>query len=314
MEHSLLSIIVPTHDNEQTLARCLNSILNQEYSDFEVILVDDGSTDQTPAICARYANRDKRIKYYGRESQGVSATRNFAVSHACGELIMFVDGDDYVSRTFCKDAIQNQQQYNSDIVEFGYTRLQEDGDRNIFFAFDMPSGPLTREQLMAKLMVDSYLWNKLYRKSLFDDVRFPINHSYEDSAVLYKLCEKAQRISFLHKSNYTYVYSKGSITANYSPDNIRDQFKAAINLMDFLQDKYPSAYDENRVELLKFSVRYLVYCTLNSDVKLTKRADFVLRKLVNVSDLPIKYKIIVTLYRTWPFLTTKILRVKQLLK
>lgn len=311
VEESFLSIVVPTHNNEKTLERCLNSILNQEYSNYEVVLVDDGSTDLTSSICQRFSQQYARIKYYKRENQGVSATRNFAVEHAVGDFIMFVDGDDYVTKTFCSDAINNQRQYNSDIVEFGYTRLLAKDNYNVFFAFNTLNGLITKEQMMSKLMIDSYLWNKLYRKSLFDNIRFPIGQSYEDSAIIYKLIDKAQQLSFIRKSNYVYAYSQGSITTNYASSNIRDQFKSATSLMGFLQDKYPVAYNSNRVNLMRVAVRYLTYCNDDYDVELTNKADQILRKIVNISEISLKYKVIVMMYRVWPALLKRIIRTKR---
>ena len=127
----IISIIVPIYNSEKYLERCINSILNQTYTNFELILINDGSKDSSLKICRKYASKDNRIVVIDKENEGVSIARNMGIQRAKGELISFVDADDYIEKTFLEDMLNVMSKYNVDYVTCGYNRVYDDHTEHI---------------------------------------------------------------------------------------------------------------------------------------------------------------------------------------
>ena len=167
-----VSIIVPVYNAELTIGRCVESILNQDYTDFELLLVDDGSPDNSGAICDAYAARDSRVRVFHQENSGVSASRNLALDRAQGTYLQFLDSDDWITPDATSSLVRAMESGPCDMVISDFyrvvgERLSQKGDID-------EDGIMTREEFAAHMMEDpadfyyGVLWNKLYRRAIVE--------------------------------------------------------------------------------------------------------------------------------------------------
>ena len=216
----LISVIVPVYKVEQYLDRCVESIVNQTYSNLEIILVDDGSPDNCPAMCDAWAARDSRIRVIHKENGGLSDARNAGMAVASGELTGFIDSDDWIRTDMYQLLWENMRQHSSDISACGVEMVFEDGS---------PSRMLTRpgncvlntEDALLTLIEETKLkqpvWYKLYKTALIVDLRFPVGRYHEDAFWTYQAVGRAGRISVFDAPCYYYTQRAGSIMgAGYS--------------------------------------------------------------------------------------------------
>lgn len=305
-----ISVIVPVYNIQSRLAKCLNSLIHQTYSNIEIVLVNDGSTDDSLSVCEDFAQTDDRIKIVNEDNHGLSFARNNGLDHATGNYVMFVDSDDYVSKTFCEDALDNAKQFGSDLVFFGYRRI-ENGKSTDNLLYGNYSGKLDKRQIMDKLFVDGYAWNKIYKRSLFDNIRYPVNQNFEDLPVSYRIVDKADKISYCAKVNYYYVASNGSIVSNMTPKNIADQFASALSFMDYLQDNYPNIHRKNISRLLETAIRYCTYCPKSFNQEYYRRAHDLLKNEPIPPDFNRSHKTIMALFKISAPLTKMLLFVRR---
>ena len=292
----LISVVVPVYNVAQYLPRCIDSLLKQTYSNIEIIIVNDGSTDTSLDICKKYASLDKRIKIITQGNQGLSVARNTGIKNAQGNYLMLVDSDDYVSPSFCADAVGNQRRYHSDVVIFGYARVTGGQEYQRLIA-DKQAGELSKEEAMDYSVENSYAWNKLYRKSLFDDIEYPKGRYYEDGFTTYKLFAQAKVISYIPNVNYFYVENGNSIVASKSSKIIADQFEAIANQFDFLHENYPRVFANNINELIIKALRYCTFCPKSYNRGLYKRAYRVLKDNPIPKNIEKRYKVTMGLFK-----------------
>lgn len=218
---ALVSIIVPIYKVEPYLKRCVESLRKQSYENIEIILVDDGSPDSCPVICDEYAKQDSRIRVIHQENGGLSAARNAGIEAARGEYLSFVDSDDYVAEDFIESLYELLQESGAVIAQcrFAYVHgeeLSSEKNRN----WTIYRGESLMEQLYAKEEWATYFvvaWNKLYRREVFQEIRYPVGRIHEDEATTYQLFHIGKRLAFLDRALYGYfVENTGSITATFS--------------------------------------------------------------------------------------------------
>lgn len=212
MVKDMVSIIVPVYNVEGYIDRCLQSMAAQTYASLEIILVNDGSTDNSGAICERYCQTDPRFHYYCKENEGVSAARNYGMVHASGEYYMFVDSDDYIDPDMIEQMVRVSQKEQADIVQCFYRMEFRFG----FFNRIAPSYQVLDQLQALRLLlkntkVNNYPWGKLYRAKVFQDVEFPAKwRVFEDVCTVFKLFMNAETIVTMPQRFYHYVQRKGS--------------------------------------------------------------------------------------------------------
>lgn len=216
MSNPLISIIVPVYNVEEFLPKCIDSILAQTYENLEIILVEDGTKDNSGQICDAYAEKDSRIKVIHKENGGLSSARNAGMDVARGEYFGFVDSDDWIEPETYECLMTVAQKYDADLVCGGrYDVDGTTGERTIGLC------PKREECISAMEMLgrvctwdncDSAAWDKLYRRRLFDEIRYPLGMYSEDIAIFYKLMEKANRVALCPKPLYNYLHRANSIT------------------------------------------------------------------------------------------------------
>lgn len=209
-KNDLISIIVPIYNVEKYLRMCLDSIENQTYSNLEVLLIDDGSTDDSGKICQEYVARDSRFRYIKKENGGASDARNFGIDRASGEYLSFVDSDDWLAPTYVEDLYQVAKRTHADTVVAHYTIYnEEDRHYHVHIWDDYYEKTYTGKELVLELPsleLNGYIfitsWGILFNRRLFKHIRFPKGKVIEDSWTNYKLFFKSERITYIHKEIY----------------------------------------------------------------------------------------------------------------
>lgn len=235
-----ISVIVPVYRTEPYLARCVDSILAQSHRDLELILVDDGSPDNCPALCDAYARRDPRVKVIHRENGGLSAARNTGLDAAGGAWIAFVDSDDWVEPDFLEYLLLGAKGCGADLAVCAYWR--EGSARQERLGYDRSACLTARqalEELLRETRLSNHAWNKLYCHQLFDGIRFPEGRVYEDVAVTYRLVERASAVAVLPEAKLHYRANPDGIAESGSLENHLDYWAAAKGRCDALLPRYP---------------------------------------------------------------------------
>lgn len=238
----LITLIIPVYMVESYLDRCISSIVRQTYENLEIILVDDGSKDSCPAICDRWARKDKRIRVIHRENGGLSAARNSGIETAQGEYLAFVDSDDFVSEEFIEALYQACKCTGSQIAQCRYEYVDGDvmtKDREevtepteVFSGKEMIKGMSWRDGAY-----NVVAWNKLYHKSVFEGVRYPEGRIHEDEATTHKLFYQAEQVAFVYRYLYGYYTGGTSITRDKFSLKRLDWEWAVRNRLTFLKER-----------------------------------------------------------------------------
>ena len=201
--NQLVSIIIPVYNVALYLERCLNSVLSQTYENYEVIIVNDGSTDNSLEICKRYSKQYKRIKTYDQVNQGVSAARNFGLSRANGEYICFIDADDFVSDIYIDTLYTNMIMTNADISICNSTR---DGifDKRVDGKIEKWNNEQGIRHFLQNETIDLTVWGKLFKKSVLQNLEFKKIKIGEDQIYLFQALENSRIIVYSNVKLYCY--------------------------------------------------------------------------------------------------------------
>lgn len=221
-----VSIIVPIYNAQQHISNCLTSIINQDYKNLEIILVDDGSTDNSFRICEGYAEKDSRIRLIYQENMGPGSARNHGIDCATSEFITFVDSDDFLEKNYVSSLVNQQQKFDSDI-SISFYKIFDDESYHLVMdpvpgdtKYDGIYEPNELLDIFSRTipMEDSVPWNKLYKISLFKHIRYPEHQvTGEDTFTTWRLMLFANRVSFQNIITYNYrVHRKDSITGKTS--------------------------------------------------------------------------------------------------
>ncbi len=215
--NDLVSIIIPAYNVEKYVEKCINSVVNQTYERLEIIVINDGSTDNTKKILEQKAKKDKRIKIISQHNRGLSAARNTGIKSAKGEYIAFIDGDDIIEPNFIESNILNIKQHKSDISVCGFTTITASNKKTGCNYEKTINGTNATIQLLTRQEnVDIIACNKLYKKNLFvgNNIFYPENEIHEDTLTTYKLYSKAEKVSYIKPPLYNYYKRSGSITTS----------------------------------------------------------------------------------------------------
>ncbi len=241
MDSKLISVIVPIYKVEKYLDRCINSIINQTYHNLEILLVDDGSPDNSGKICDEYAQKDKRIKVIHKQNGGLSDARNAALKIAQGDYIGFVDSDDYIKEDMFETLFRLSEENNAEISIVSYYELIE--DRLISVRDSGELQIMDKIEAIKELLIDtkiqSYAWNKLFKKELFNGITFPTGKNFEDIATTLILFEKCNKVVLLEEPKYYYIRRNDSIVGIRNYKTYYDYLEVIKDKYFYLKDKYP---------------------------------------------------------------------------
>ena len=258
MKNELISVIVPIYNCEKYLDKCIESIVNQTYKNLEILLINDGSTDNTGNICKNWSKKDKRIKVTNKENGGISDARNKGLELSSGKYISFVDSDDYLEL---------------DMIEKLYNNLIEnDADMSICDFYEEFNNRTIIKEPKEKYFVNEgnekyynlygehrgrivYPWNKIYKKSLFDGLKYKKGKIYEDSFIICDLLKKANKVSYYLEPLYHYIQREGSLIHTFKYNR--------FDFIEMLEERLLFFEKENLPELLYDTNKRLLNTTIN---------------------------------------------------
>ena len=236
----LISLVIPVYNVEKYLDKCMESVLAQTYDNFEVILVDDGSTDNSGKMCDEYAQKDSRITVYHKPNGGLSDARNFGVEHCNGELVSFIDSDDYVTEDYLEYLWYLMEKYSCKVSCAGNIQIFEGR------SFSLKKNQITEIKLNTAKALERICYTsvsacaRLYQKELLLKHPFPVGRLYEDMANTYKVIAECNYVVFSDKQIYIWVQRESSITHSGINEKLLDIFWAADHLNQFLSENFPS--------------------------------------------------------------------------
>lgn len=241
MGNPTLSIIVPVYRVEKYIDACIESILKQDFSDFELILVDDGSPDGCGLICDDYARRDCRIKTIHQSNQGLSGARNTGIAIAQGDYLTFVDSDDTVSKdAFAPNMALLKKDLSIDLLEYPVFIEFGSAEQRIWktAAFHW-RGNIFKRWIQSQGYEHSYAWNKIYKRELFNNIRFPYGKTFEDIYTLPEILKVAQHYLRSDQGLYYYLAREGSISRKRNYEQYEQLLLAYYRLYQYI-DSEPS--------------------------------------------------------------------------
>lgn len=249
-EDRLISVIIPVYNVSEYIGQCFESVLHQTYNNIEIIAVDDGSTDESPDICDKYAEKYDNFFVIHQENQGLAGARNTGLINSHGEVIMWVDGDDYVAGNFCEEAARAFENGDPDIVCFGNYDLDAGtGDIRVGFSYKEEYTADTVSAMKAltvpqesdnDLKIGDSVCTKAFRRAVFNGVSFPVGSRQEDLATMYRLIDKASSVKMIPAVTYYYRINRyGSLTNTKAFENSCDMMYAETARFEFLTDNYP---------------------------------------------------------------------------
>ena len=234
-----VSIIVPVYNVEKYIYECVDSLLNQTYSDTEIILVDDASPDACPSICDEYALKDTRIKVIHKENGGLSDARNAGLDIATGDYVLFVDSDDYIVSDMVEQLMYMTEKSGVDIAACGYSGDVEALSVGVSDDYCIASAEKALKYILVEKRMNTSASTKLFAKSLFEDVRFPVGKIYEDYATIYKTFHRAGKIAYTEAKKYYYRPNPAGITGGKFYKKQLQYFEISDEVMGFVREQYP---------------------------------------------------------------------------
>lgn len=240
-----ISVIIPIYNVENYLEKCIESVINQTYKNLEIILVNDGSTDGCKEICDRYKASDKRIKVIHKKNGGISDARNWGIDNATGDYVAFLDSDDWIDLGLYENLYNNIIKEKCDISMCNYKRTYDNksnlkhSDKKVIY---------TNHEILKELYTDKQIlivvvWNKLFKKELFNSFRFPVGKIHEDEYLIPSVLYKANKIVYLEKELIYYRITPNSIMNSKFNEN-------RLFYLDIL-DMRNTFYEDNKLWKLR---------------------------------------------------------------
>lgn len=274
----LVSVVIPVYNVEPYLHECVASVVEQTYTNIEIILVDDGSTDSSGTLCDEFALSDSRICVFHKKNGGLSDARNYGILRSHGSLISFIDSDDYVSPDYIMHLYQALVRGKTDIAATSICIFREGEppkepkrDTSEFHVYDACEA---LEDMLYMRHLEPNAFPKIYKKELFDTIQYPVGKLYEDIATTTKLIDKAGKIAYLDEKDYYYRIRPNSIqTASFNPKklDLLDQLNVVKSIV---QTKYPSAinayYSKEQSALFNLYMN-INRCDIKENLKIADR-------------------------------------------
>ena len=263
-----ISVIIPIYNVEKYLKRCIESIIKQTYSNLEIILVDDGSPDGCAKICDEYKNKDERIVVIHKKNGGLSDARNAGLKVATGEIISYIDSDDYVDLDMYEKMTKAMEEKNADIVVCGTNIDYEDGHTKVKCEKEEKS--FNREEALIELnsfkSFDMAVWNKLYKREVVDNIEFPVGKKREDSFVMYHYFARAKKVVIINQAKYHYFQRSNSISRGKNVTH--DYIEGSKSQKEFFEKNFPDLnYVGNTAYAFSYIATYNRY--IKNELKMT---------------------------------------------
>ena len=260
-----ISVIMPVYNVENYIEKSIESVINQTLKDIEIIIVNDGSNDNSKTIIEKYLKKYTNIKYFEKENGGLSSARNYGLKYANGEYIAFLDSDDYIEQNMYEEMYNVAQNENADMVECDFIWEYPNKKKN-----DIGRTYFSKKEAIEKARVVA--WNKIIKKEVIEKtkVQFPMGLRYEDIEFFYKIVPHLNKISFVKKCFVHYIQRKNSI-ANTQNIRTKEIFKVLDNVIKYYKENY--LYEEYKEELEYTYIRILLCSSLKRICKIDNKYD-----------------------------------------
>ena len=260
----MISWIIPVHNTEKYLRECLDSVVTQEFDDYEVIIVDDGSSDQSGQICDEYEKKYDKVHVLHQGEEGVSIARNKAIKMAEGEYLAFMDSDDYVESDYLQKLYTTAISTKADIVVCNHRRVTENRE----LLEERPSVGGIKEYttyeamdaLIEDAIIKSFVWDKLFRREVFEGVSFPEGRYNQDIAIMHEVFGNAKKIVRIDVVLYYYRQHSTSILNSRGEKLNGDQFLAFSDRLNYIKENYKGLYPKMLKVYMMYAMSY--YCWL----------------------------------------------------
>ena len=268
----MISIILPIYNVEKYLEECLESIRNQSYKDYELIIVNDGSTDESGKIVEDYRDKFKYVKIINQENKGISEARNTGLKYAKGEYILFVDSDDYLRKDTLEKLINTALETNSDIVISNYYLYFHNGN-DIKHLKHMPKKKTYSNNEVINLMllnkIQGHVWNKLFKYSLLNKINFEFEKDriIEDIFPIFKAVNSASKIVYIDEALYFYRQREESLVNKRNKKLTEDYYHAAISIIKYIKENKIKVKEESLRAFKAEVFSYFIYHYTNEDIK-----------------------------------------------
>lgn len=251
----LVSIIVPVYNVEKYLRNCVESILQQTFENFELLLIDDGSPDKCGKICDEFALTDSRVKVFHQENKGLSAARNVGIEMSRGDFLTFIDSDDFIFPHYLEKLISACTDNDADMAVCDFVRCSSNDTLNdmVEVYLDKHTEIFSNQRMSVFFTtnkISTTAWGKLYKRTLFEDVRYPLGKYNEDIFVTYMIVHFSRNVVF---SDYQgYVYRKNELSIMNEPFSLKkiDPIEGCLERAGFIEREYP--------ELKKYAYRSII--------------------------------------------------------
>lgn len=268
MQNEIVSIILPVYNAEQYIAECVDSVIKQSYSNWELIIIDDGSTDNTEKEINSFLQEDSRIKYYRIQNSGVSNARNYGLDKTSGKWIFFLDADDYLDENCLQKSISVSTTYNADIVVMSHYELDDLKNKckknNKFEQTEL----LNKDEIMQNFLMTNKIgweiWGKLFRRDLLKKLYF--NKSLrigEDAVFLVSVLKRSSTLVLLKEYGYYYRLNTSSVMAQNFSDKNFDTIAAISKIYEEVEEMYSFEADA-------FKLKYYIWFLRNFNYKVTE--------------------------------------------
>lgn len=261
----LISIIVPVYNVEIYLEKCLDSIINQTYDNLEIILINDGSTDLSGDICDKYARNDNRIRVIHKKNEGQSIARNIGLELAKGDLIGFIDSDDFIDLKMYESLYKSMKENDADIIECAVEKIYEDKvlreETGRIFSFSGNEAlTIHLDPALSKIKPRAAVWSRLYDKKVVKDIRFPEGKIHEDYYYTYRALLNCEKYCWLDRCLYSHIYTNISSTTQqrFNKKDLAkiEMYKERMEYLNSINLKELSIYAEKNYYLLLLQYYY----------------------------------------------------------
>ena len=310
----LITVIINVYNREDLIKKCLESVINQTYKNLEILIINDGSTDNTLKICESY--KDERIRIITTKNLGLSKSRNIGIENSKGEYLYFVDSDDFIEKDVIEYLYNLIKKYNlklstctpKTIYNYNFNVKNKKEKIDVIDSYEMLKKVVLAEDTAGTT------WNKLYKKELFNNIRFE-NRIINDIVVTYKLVIEAGKIVYSNQKKYYYLKHKNAMTIKEYKEKNRaiDLYKASFERYEYIKKIYPN-FIENDIGMIRNILK--VYLTDNKEVEKylqEERAMELFKKVFSyrilLSKISIKFKITIILFKIFPKIYKKIAKI-----
>lgn len=309
----MISIVIPVYNSELNLNRCISSISSQDYYNFEILIVNDGSTDETDSICKEMTKRNCKIKYFSQNNFGPGSARNLAMKHASGEYLIFIDSDDTVEQGYFKKIVEIFENWNGNVIQFGYQTL----DNNL----NKVSKKIVKESVVIydsceivrsygnSIKMDMFLWSKAFRRDSFGGLFFKDYYYGEDQLFLTNYFYNQNQILIHNGCFYNYILSKNSLVrSSFNVTKIDGIFSARDMYVCHCENcKENKDLASEKISFYISSMYKYIDWNITEKRELIKEFNFhfnELKKNNKLNEIPIKRRLLFVCFKYYPKLTS----------